>query len=330
MKKVSVIFAAIVLVSLAIFTIDSASTKADKPGLPADVISVDAWKAQANYLSLAGHQIAYWQAGQGETVILVHGFPTSSRDWQHVWQALRPHYNVVTLDLLGYGLSAKPWPHRYSIMEQADIVMALADALELDSFHLLAHDYGDTVAQEILARHNAPAQTEAVVKSLCLLNGGLFPEAHNHTLVQYLLLSPLGPYLTMLYNQAMFDRNFSDIFADNTQPSQAQLNDIYATIQEHNGVRVFPGLIEYISERVEHRERWVGALQEATIPIRAIVGTDDQISGENMLARYESLLPAPDVIRLKNIGHYPQLEAPQALLAAYLPFLAKAGESLAY
>lgn len=43
--------------------------------------------------------------------------------------------------------------HRYSIFEQADIVNEIVSSLKIDELHILAHDYGDTVTQEILARY---------------------------------------------------------------------------------------------------------------------------------------------------------------------------------
>jgi pimeloyl-ACP methyl ester carboxylesterase len=64
-----------------------------------------------------------------------------------------------------------------SIHGQADIVEALIEHLELGEFHVLAHDYGDTVAQELLARQNAGTGKGRWL-SACFLNGGLFPETH--------------------------------------------------------------------------------------------------------------------------------------------------------
>ena len=55
---------------------------------------------------------------------------------------------------------------------------ALQRALGLQRFHVLAHDYGDTVAQELLARENAAAPAARRWRSVCFLNGGLFPETH--------------------------------------------------------------------------------------------------------------------------------------------------------
>jgi len=86
------------------------------------------------------------------TLLLIHGFPTSSWDFSPIWQALTTHFNVIAPDLLGFGFSAKPVAYDYSILDQADLCEALLTRLGVNRFHILAHNYGDSVAQELLAR----------------------------------------------------------------------------------------------------------------------------------------------------------------------------------
>ena len=71
--------------------------------------------------------------------------------------------------------------HSYSIFEQADIVAHLAQRLSVTNAHLLSHDYGDTVALELMARHNQAALGQVkpsgtapplALLSLTMLNGG--------------------------------------------------------------------------------------------------------------------------------------------------------------
>jgi pimeloyl-ACP methyl ester carboxylesterase len=81
-----------------------------------------------------------------------------------------------------------------------------------------------------------------------------------------------------------------------------------------------PLLIGYMAERRRHRARWVGALQRAALPLRFICGADDPVSGRHMAKRYLQLVPNPDVVLLERTGHYPQLERPAEVLAAYLDF----------
>jgi pimeloyl-ACP methyl ester carboxylesterase len=75
-------------------------------------------------------------------------------------------------------------------------------------------------------------------------------------------------------------------------------------------------LIHYIPDRIEHRERWVSALQRQDIPVRLIDGAADPISGAHMAKHYRELIPNADVVELEGIGHYPQVQAPKAVLNA--------------
>jgi pimeloyl-ACP methyl ester carboxylesterase len=81
----------------------------------------------------------------------------------------------------------------------------------------------------------------------------------------------------------------------------------------------------YIDERRAHRSRWVGALVQAEVPLTLIDGAADPISGAHMGARWRELVPRADVTLLDGIGHYPQVEAPAAVLAAYAASRERAG-----
>ena len=57
------------------------------------------------------------------------------------------------------------------------------------------------------------------------------------------------------------------------------------------------------------------------MPLRFINGPADPVSGAHMAARYRELVPNPDVVLLDGIGHYPQLEAPEQVLASFFEFV---------
>jgi len=253
-------------------------------------------------------------------LLLIHGFPTASIDWQYIWSELSTHFRLITLDMIGFGLSDKPLDYAYSIADQADIFQHLLKQLKITNYHLLAHDYGDTVAQELLARQLDSIDKPPLNKVLSsiLLNGGLFPETHRPVLMQKLLISRLGPWLIKLYSFKKFKKVFATICA---QPiAEGELKVYWNLLELNNGLAVMPKLIRYMQERRINRSRWVGALQQVTIPLRIIDGIADPISGGHMLERYRQLVPNPDVVELIDVGHYPQVEAPQQVTAAALEF----------
>ena len=83
---------------------------------------------------------------------------------------------------------------------------------------------------------------------------------------------------------------------------------------------MLPKVIHYIRERSEYRERWLGALQNAGIPLCLIDGVEDPISGASIIRRWRELLPHAAVVELDGVGHYPQLEDHVRVLAAFRTF----------
>lgn len=257
-------------------------------------------------------------------MVCIHGFPSASWDWNKLWAKLCSQFSrVIAADMMGFGFSAKPKTYRYSIQDQADLHEALLRQLDVKRFHILAHDYGVSVAQELLARDAEQASRPDAglgVKSCVLLNGALFPETHRARPIQKLLDSPLGPLVSMLNNEAVFSRSFAAVFGKNTRPGEEELHEFWQLNAHNEGHRLFHKLIGYIRERRVHRERWVSALQNADIPIRLINGPDDPVSGAHMVARYQQLVPRPDIVSLPGIGHYPQVESRDGVLKAFLEF----------
>ena len=281
-------------------------------------IALADWRAQGRGFSFNGQAIRYWTAGEGEPLLLIHGFPTASWDWHYLWQPLAQRYRVIACDMLGFGFSAKPRGHAYSLLEQADLQQALLAHLGIDGpVHVLAHDYGDSVAQELLARHQ---EGRLRLASCVFLNGGLFPETHRPVLMQKLLLSPLGPLLGRGFSRARLQANLNKVFGPQTPPSAAELDAFWTLIAHNDGPRVMHRLIRYMPERRVNRERWVAAMQNSTVPMRVIDGALDPISGAHMVERYRQLIAAPDTVLLPAVGHYPQTEAPAEVLAHYLAF----------
>jgi len=292
------------------------------------MLSTVEWGKSGAYLTIKGRQIFFLDTLETDhtyktkdVIVLIHGFPTSSWDWAKIWDPLASSYRLIALDMLGFGLSDKPDPHSYSIHEQADIVEGVIAQLKLKNFHVLAHDYGDTVAQELLARQNN-GNGIGHWESVCFLNGGLFPETHQALLIQKLLLSPFGPLINKLSSKRKFITSMSRVFGPNTQPSQIELDGFWAMVNHNKGRHIFHNLITYMTNRKTHRERWVTALREAKIPIGLINGSFDPVSGAHMIAHYKKIVGEPDfLVELPDIGHYPQVEAPETVAQDYLRFL---------
>ncbi|MBW3165989.1 alpha/beta fold hydrolase [Ferrimonas balearica] len=278
--------------------------------------TLDQWQAAGATFHWRGHALFYrYQPNPGKPVLLlVHGFPSASWDWWALWPTLSQHYQLLSADMLGFGLSDKPHPHRYCIADQARMLLDLMAELGLSAAHILAHDYGDTVTQELLAQQ-LDGSTGVHWHSVTLLNGGLFPEAHHPLPIQRLMAGPVGPLLARLLGERRFKASLRRIWGE-TPPTEAELDTLWQLLCLKRGQRVIPGLIQYMAERRQHRTRWVDALQRTEGPLTLIDGLADPISGQTLVDRFRQLCPHGRVVTLPGVGHYPQLEAPQAVLEA--------------
>lgn len=194
------------------------------------------------------------------------------------------------------------------------MVEGLLQHLRVTQADILAHDYGDSVAQELIARHYdrlGQQQVDWTIGRVYLLNGGLFPGTHHPRFIQNALASPIGKLLTPFLNRRKLARNFKAIFGPQTQPTEQEIDEFYALIDHQNGKYIFHLLIRYMREREIHEQRWRSALTRGELPVRFINGAYDPISGQHVADYYREIIPNPDVVILSSIGHYPQTEAPK-------------------
>ncbi len=293
--------------------------------MPLSFASLDTYRQSARYFSGPHGRIAWWMRGQGRPLLLIHGFPTCSYDWSLIWPGLvSDGFNPIALDMLGFGLSDKPDTHRYDLMQQADLHMQLMHIAEVEACDVVAHDYGVSIAQELLAKQ-IRGRLGFRINSVSFLNGGLFPDQHRARFIQRLLNSPLGPVLSKLLTRQRFAASFSAVFGVDTQPDEEELDAFWELLCEHDGHRIGHLLIRYIQDRKQHARRWMGALADAgDTRLQLINGSQDPVSGRHLADAYAERVQGAEIVRLDGAGHYPQWEAPDDVLAALRGFLTPA------
>lgn len=103
----------------------------------------------------------------GEPVVFLHGFPQTSRSWRHQIEALADAgYRVLAFDQRGYSPGARPENvEEYGTAELTADVLAVADELGFDTFHLVGHDWGGAIAWQVAGRHPRRLRTLTVVST---------------------------------------------------------------------------------------------------------------------------------------------------------------------
>jgi pimeloyl-ACP methyl ester carboxylesterase len=113
--------------------------------------------------SVNGIQLHYVIGGQGEPIVLLHGWPETWYAWHHVMPALAKNYTVVAPDLRGLGDSSKPLTG-YDGKTLAEDIHQLVTQLGFKTIFLVGHDIGTQVAYSYAAAHPTEVKSLAVME----------------------------------------------------------------------------------------------------------------------------------------------------------------------
>lgn len=286
------------------------------------------WKNKGQTITINGHEIFYIEEGEGPNLLILHGYPYNTFEWKLVWDELIQTNRVITFDYLGMGFSDKPKSHIYSFREHCGYINHLLKFLNVKNTHILSHDLGVSIAQELIARDQM-GQNNFIIQSLVYMNGGLFMDTYQPRLIQRLLSQspkPIGQLLSKLLSKPKLDKAIKSVFGPDTQPSELLLNQFWEILNYKEGKSIAYLIGRLVFDKVNHQEKWIKAMQSTAIPMCFINGPFDPNSGIHMANRYKELIPNPNVKLLsEKIGHWPQLEDPKGVLKAYQAFRKEIG-----
>ena len=282
---------------------------------------VEAWWSEGEHVPLriggVEREIFVRRMGSGPPLTLLHGYPASSYQWVKVAPALARTYTLLMPDFLGFGASAKPREHEYSIVEQADLVEALWAHDGWTSTRMVVHDYGSSVGQELLARRS-DGSLSVTMTDMTLMNGGIYPELHRRTDKQSRFLDPVvGPLESAQYTEEAFVSDLSVIFAPGYD-ALVDSQEMWRTYSRDEGHVNSYLLIRYIRDRETHRDRWVDAMEGTDLPLQFVWGLPDPVAGAHIAERIRERMPDRRLLELPDVGHWPSLEAPERVIAAVL------------
>jgi len=276
------------------------------------------WRSKGKTEEFRGRRIhVFQQGGEGTPILLLHGFPSSSFDWQPMIDSL-PGRRVLAFDFLGFGLSDKPKDHTYSLMWQADLTEELVRRNYPDeAVFLVAHDMGTSVSTELFARDIRGGLGFEMTGAL-LFNGSMVLEKATLTRSQKLLRGPLGPLASRLSSHRVFRREFGAIFSPDHPLTSQEAADQWSLICHNGGRKLGNKLIHYLEERAKLTDRWHGAIRDWPGDLNFAWGELDPVATTSVLDAVLELRPDATVQRFPNLGHYPQIEDPAAIAGAVL------------
>ena len=281
------------------------------------------WKSKGNFLQVNNNRLFVIDTNNDsnksqKSMVVLHGYPTSSLDYYKVLPELSKSYRVILHDHLGFGFSDKPKNVGYSLVKQADIALELWRQLGLKKIYLFAHDYGTSVATEIIARYNAN-ELDIEIEQLILTNGSIHIELSQLRTIQKLLKHKfLGKYVAKLTNFPIFRKNMKNIYFDSSKVTDNELKEMWELIEFNGGRKVIHKLTQYINERYLYWDRWIGALKETRVQTKIIWAKNDPIAVSAIAKLLAKEIPNNTLFWMENTGHFLMLENPKELLELIL------------
>ncbi len=116
-------------------------------------MKLDEFSAEKRAVAVGNARVAYYEAGGGDALLLLHGCPFSSYIWRGVIPRLSIRHRCLAPDLLGLGDTETPADADWSLRAQAAMVVGFLDALGIERAHVVGHDHGGALAQLLAAEH---------------------------------------------------------------------------------------------------------------------------------------------------------------------------------
>ncbi|MFE5142276.1 alpha/beta fold hydrolase [Streptomyces fagopyri] len=257
--------------------------------------------------TVSGLEVFYREAGdpQAPTLVLLHGFPTSSHMFRRLIPALADRYHVIAPDHVGFGQSAMPSPQDFPYTFEAltQVTSDLLDQLGVDRFAMYVQDYGAPIGWRLALRtpdrvtaivtQNGNAYVEGFVKPFwdgvfayaeapgpeteAPMRGALTPEITRWQYVNGVADPSLVSPDNWVHDQALLDRPGNDEI-------QLKLFRDYPT-----NVDLYPKVHQYF--------------RDSQVPVLAVWGANDEIFGPAGAEAFRQDLPQAEIHLLES-GHF--------------------------
>lgn len=281
------------------------------------------WNKKGRYITVNEYQhFVYVSDNDKPYLLILHGYPTSSYDYYKVLEELEKYYCVVIHDHLGFGFSDKPEQYSYSLMEQTDQALLVWRALGIKSAAVLAHDYGTSVATELLARLNSFGELPVHIEQLVLCNGSMHVELAQLRIIQKLLLNRFsGPIIAKLSSRKTLFKNLKNIYFDQDKVSEQEVDAVWEMMTWNGGRKVLPQTTQYIKQRYTYWQRWIGALKNTKLAVHIVWAENDPVAVIEMADVLYDEIQDCSLSIIPESGHFPMLETPNKWAKAVISSL---------
>lgn len=283
----------------------------------------------SHFAQVNGIQLHYVMAGDGPTVMLLHGFPETHRSWDLQLPTLvRAGFRVIAPDLRGYGSSDRPRAG-YDIQTLAADVEALIRTTSPTPLALVGHDWGGAVAWHLATHH------PSLLRRLVILNcphpvrmaESLSSDVRQLARSWYMLffqLPVLPEWWLTKHEGANLVRLFRASFQSPHEPPAEILDASRRALLEPGAARAAIAYYRHAARGWFHPLR-LRTLRHAyppiQVPVSILWGQQDSALGESLLDGSGRFAPDLEIVRIPHAGHFVHQEEPDTVNQRLLAIL---------
>lgn len=252
-----------------------------------------------------GTNYVFLEGGQGEPLMLLHGFGANKDNFTRIAYYLTPHYRVIAVDNAGFGESSHPEGADYSPPAQVDRLRRLAKALGIKKLHLGGSSMGGHIAMTWAAFYRDE------VSSLWLIApGGVWsaPQSELREIIQKTGRNPL-----MAQSEDEFKQVFNFVMTD-----PPWIPEVLIKVLAKERVKNFA--LEKIIFRQASADSVENRVKDLETPTLIIWGEKDRVLHRASADILDRQMLNAEVIIMKGIGHLPMIEAVKKTARDYLAF----------
>jgi pimeloyl-ACP methyl ester carboxylesterase len=290
----------------------------------AELQGLQEWIDQGRMVKANGYNVFLVTAGKAKTkghgVLIVHGFPGSSWDWSGVVPEVAKRTRVVIPDMIGMGRTDKPqtgtFDDHYSLFKQADLYEAIAEQEGLTDVMLVAHDMGQSVASELMKRHQEKT-LNFKIRHAIIFDGSTLVNLVNLIPMQMKALDApdtLGPDMP----KDVIEKDLNDSFGKAIPATPETLSIMADQILYNEGDRVFNRQIRYMIQRKEQLQRWQAGIINFDGPVSMFWAEDDPVSVVKMAYAWKDMQPKIELHIWPGVAHWPMIDVPNRVAKVIL------------
>ena len=277
------------------------------------------------FISVQGYNLHYVEAGEGQPILLIPGAFSTYRHWNRVIPYLSKHYRLLCIDYLGVGDSDKPRSgFGYTIEEQADLIVKMIEALQIQKVHILGVSYGGAIALNLAARY--PEKVDMIIS---IEGNGIKHQSVPYKPMKGLLGWPvLGELSIGVIRAGIANRLVAKSVMGKAweQMSELEKKEVVEIMAQNNKTasRVSWHLI---SRTLETSRDFTDQAKTIRTPVLYLYGKNSYYHGmaETNAEFLRAHLQNVEIVRFNDGIHDLELQKPKEVAALVLEFLAKNG-----